>query len=457
MNSHIDRIRDLARQLLQRAACITPAQRVALLIASALVTAIAIGWFQFSGQATEVLLPDATLSSAKRNEMLKAFADAQLSGFSVVDGRIQIPRGQAQKFMAALPDDFQLQDSFSRHREEAARKKSPFESSSEAQIRQRIAIVRDMENLIRKFHGVEDVFIHVDQAVENGLKPKRISTAAVAIVTDGKTRLSRSTIDDIRRIVVSSWVGMKLSDVMVIDVLGGWSIGGPGSDDSQVRSLEYAMQLQAEIEQHWQAKVRDVLAFVPEAQVVVSTPTPTVDPKQPDQFDMQTDRPISISVSVPLSYHQRRRRSSQTSSRVTLQQLQEHTERQIRQSIDGLIKSENAQVVVTTFDDLPADSVVARRGWIAEARERRWAIGAALMIAVGGALIIRLASRSKPKVRADEAASTVSIFDETLDMSESDSQLDQEDSELRATLTDRVQSDPDQAIRVLNQWLSRAG
>ena len=281
---------------------------------TALVAAVTIWWLQVERGATEVLMPDQTLSSDKRNEMLKAFADAELTGFSVVGDEIHIPRGQTQKFVAALPDDFRPSEGLSHHREEAARKRNPFEKSSDSARRERLAVVRDMENLIRKFEGVEDVFIQVDETIENGLKPKRITTAAVAIVTDGEKRLSRHTIDSVRRIVVSSWAGMKLSDVMVIDVLGGWSVGGPGSEHSHVQVLEYAMQIQQEIEQHWQTKIREVLAFVPESQVVVTTPTPNIDPNQPARIAMQTDRQISISVSVPTSYHLRRLRSDRRRS-----------------------------------------------------------------------------------------------------------------------------------------------
>ena len=122
-----------------------------------------------------------------------------------------------------------------------------------------------------------------------------------------------------------------------------------------------------------------------------------------------------------------------------------------------MIKDEYAQIVVTTFEDLPATESASSGGWIAEARGRNWTAAVALLIAAAGVLVVHVTSRSKPQVRMDEPAATISIADETVDMSDPDATIDQEDSELKATLADRIQSDPDQAVRVLNQWLSRAG
>lgn len=457
MNAHIDRIRDLAREGVRRAAHLTPTQRVSLLAGLLVVAAVLIWWFQIQRQSTEVLLPNQDLTSSKRSEMLQAFADANLTGFTVVDDQIHIPRGQAQKFLAALPDDFSVNEPLSYHREAESRKSTMFQLSSTAAWHRQEAALRDLENVIRKFEGVEDVFIHLDERIENGLKPKRIGTAVVAVVTDGRTRLSRNKIDSIRGMVGRFRSGMQPTDVMVIDVLKGVTVGGSGVEDSQLGSLQYAMRIQEEIEQHWQEKIRDVLKFVPKAQVVVTTPTPKVDPEDPSRLEMTTDRHIGISVSVPTSYHRRRLRTHRGAAQATPQQIQKDTERQIRQAIDGLIKAGSAEVVVTTFDDLTESDVVMSSGWIDKLRQRKWTAGVALLVAAAGMLMIHVASRGTRQQRVDEAVATISLADGTVDPPPSESTLDPQGSDLRATLTDRIQSDPDQAVRVLNQWLSRAG
>ncbi len=436
--------------------------RVAILVVAIVAVLAALGSSRYASQAkNEVLYQNRNLSTQELNRMTAAFAKAKLSGYSLVDGKIHVPVGQADRYLQALADSSAYPRAFD-HKDAAIQSTGLLERESERRSKLLRALEQDLAFAIRTVPEIDDAYVHYDEIEERGLKRSRITTASVCILPKSSAQgnqevLSRAQVLSIRKMVASARAGMEIDDVNLTVLGSGRSYGGAaaGLDKSTDRLLLRAQ----EIEETLAAKVRAVLRMVPQAEVVVGLQLPEKSSASVELLDLSSFGQVAISVIVPRSYYASlfaKRQREGAVGELTLASVTADADERIRTAIRGALPDDHHQlnVTVTPFDDLQtADAISARQ--ILSGRLRNWSAAVALVIAALGVLGVQLISRKQAA-----AATPHRVFPSTGDSNEAENvelnELD-EDAALRETLTDLVREDPDHAARVLNQWIAKAG
>ena len=393
--------------------------------------------------------------------MTAAFAKAKLSGYSMLDGNIHVPTGQADRFLQALADNSAYPRAFD-HKDAAIQSTGLLERESERRSKLLRALEQDLAFAIRTMPEIDDAYVHYDEIEERGLKRSRITTASVCILPKSspqgaKEVLSRPQVLSIRRMVASARAGMVIDDVNLTVLGSGRSYGGGAVDLDE--SADLLLLRAQEMEEALTAKVRKVLRMVPQAEVVVGLQLPEKAPASAELLDLSSFGQVAISVIVPRSYYASlfaKRQREDSPGEWTLASVTADADERIRTAILGAMPDEHRQlnVTVTTFDDLQTASSVSTRQRLSS-RLRNWSAAVALIIAALGVLIVQLISRKQAAV-----ATAHRIYPSTGESNDAGevvpNELD-EDAALRETLTDLVREDPDHAARVLNQWIAKAG
>ncbi len=275
----------------------TPGARItsALLL---VVTVASLGYLFTSGfhpGGDVFLLDNRAFTSDELTPMLGAFATEGLAAPEIVGGKIRVARGKETAYVAAIAKAGVLPHDFSSIFDNALKESGVFEDQPKFQARLRIAKQRYFEELFRAMPDYDRATVIISEDVKQGLRRERVVTASVTVKAVGTFPLTDQQVNSIRHTVKAADAGLKLEDIVVIDMntgqahhtLPGDSSGGDGSLMAQEQRRQ---------EEHYRAKVSDLLGLVPG---VIVTPMVELAPEKFSKVRTTTyDKDNSISVNT---------------------------------------------------------------------------------------------------------------------------------------------------------------
>ena len=323
-----------------------------------------------------------------------------------------------------------------------------------------------------------------DETQQRGLQGGRLVTASVGVLPHKDQSLDSQKINTIRLLVAAAKAGLDPAQVHLTDLRSGRAYLGNASESTGWPATEEHLRLQQAWEQTWQTKLRGVLHFVPQAEVAVSVELPPLPAAaasraastQPHRTRAPAPRRMAVSIGVPRSYLVRvwQARMGPNSTRHNppadqLAPLQAETTQRIRQAVLALTpegpQTPQTTVAVTTFDDLlpatPMGPTTPTR--LVGDRSLRQKLGLGIIIAgVLGLMAVqwgwaRLARRRSWQPVVVRPIRGEGPGERTVGKNEPVPFPEVEEQQLRATLTEVVRRDPDEAARVLSRWIARAG
>ena len=267
----------------------TPGSRIAVgLLLAAIVIALV---YLFQYQVTsgdEYLLGGRPFYGDELTRAEAAFAKAGLNGSQIADGnRIRIPRGQKERYLAALAESSALPADFYKYLDEAAASDSPFSSTKSLEMRRWNAKQKELALIISRMRGITSATVQYDESAGRGsLRGQTQKTAMVAVQT-ANGELDEEQIKAIRNIVVGSYAGLDRRQISINDITSGRTYTGADDTASPQESLYAAYK--KEFERDWKQKIQDQLSWISNAIVNVNvqlspeledtTQQVTVDPK----------------------------------------------------------------------------------------------------------------------------------------------------------------------------------
>jgi flagellar M-ring protein FliF len=272
----------------------TPGSRIAVgLLLVAIVVALA---YLFQYQVTsgeEYLLGGRPFYGDELTRAEAAFAKAGLSGSQIGDGnRIRIPRGQKEKYLAALAESSALPADFYKHLDEAAASDNPFSSSKSLEMRRWNAKQKELALIISRLKGISSATVQFDETASRGSLRAATQKRAMVAVQTLAGELDADQIKAIRNIVVGSYAGLNPEDVSINDITSGRTYtgvdGANGPQDSQY--ADYKQRF----ERDWKLKLEDQLSWIPNAIVNVNV---QLDPELEDTTQQVTVDPKPVTVS----------------------------------------------------------------------------------------------------------------------------------------------------------------
>ncbi len=274
----------------------TPGSRIAVgLLLAAIVVALV---YLFQYQVTsgdEYLLGGRPFYGDELTRAEAAFAKAGLNGSQIADGnRLRIPRGQKEKYLAALAESSALPADFYKYLDEAAASDNPFSSTKSLEMRRWNAKQKELALIISQMRGITAATVQYDEATSRGaLRGQSQKTAMIAVKTIAG-ELDEEQIRAIRNIVGSSYAGLDRNHISINDITSGRTYTGvedaAGSQDSL-----YAIYKQR-FERDWKQKLQDQLSWIQNAIVNVNV---QLDPEVEDTTQQVTldPKPITLSSS----------------------------------------------------------------------------------------------------------------------------------------------------------------
>ena len=250
---------------------LTPGTRIA---AGLLAAAVVVGLFYlFQYQVTgnnEFLLGGRPFVGEELTKAEAAFAKAGLSHSEVVEGgRIRIPQGKKDLYLAALAESNALPADFFKYLDEAAASDNPFASRDSLAFKRSTAKQKELALIISRMRGIATATVQYDEAVKGGPRGEKSRTAMVA-VKPLSGELDGDQVKAIRNIVASAYAGLDKNTITITDTESGRTYGGVGADGKTVDGESQYASVKAEYEDMWRRKIRDQLSWIRNAIVNVN-------------------------------------------------------------------------------------------------------------------------------------------------------------------------------------------
>lgn len=249
---------------------LTPGTRVAVGLLAAVIVVGLFYLFQYQTTGSnEYLLGGRPFVAEELTRAEAAFANAGLSKSEVVDGgRIRIPQGKKDQYLAALAESNALPADFYKYLDEAAASDNPFSSSKSLDFKRSNAKQKELALIISRMKGIASATVHYDEAVKGGPRGDKDKTAMVSIKPAGE--LDESQVKAIRSIVASAYAGLDRNSISIIDTESGRTYGGMGADGKSTEGDSQYALFKMDFERHWKQKIQDQLSFIRNAIVNVN-------------------------------------------------------------------------------------------------------------------------------------------------------------------------------------------
>ena len=243
------------------------------IISVMLVIAIAIG-LAFLVQSTgdpgrENLFGGRTLSEEELAAVELAFSAAGLNEWEREGQRMTIPSEARSAYLAALENTPALPGTLRDRVQDAIDKASAFEPNDLRLAREMHAKERSLADTITQFREVRWATVEYDRGERIGLNRDRPQSASVVVNPIGTDPLTKHRIEQIKAMISSSYAGMSVDDVAVIDTN---STSGFGTDDD-----DPLLKKQREAEAYVERKVRSLLSGFPVRVAASAEIDPTMD------------------------------------------------------------------------------------------------------------------------------------------------------------------------------------
>ena len=272
----------------------TPGSRIAvgLLLASIVVALVYLFQYQVTS-GDEYLLGGRPFYGDELTRAEAAFAKAGLNGSQIADGnRIRIPRGQKERYLAALAESSALPADFYKYLDEAAASDSPFSSTKSLEMRRWNAKQKELALIISRMRGITSATVQYDETTSRGsLRGQTQKTAMVAVQTTSG-ELDEEQIKAIRNIIVGSYAGLDRRHISINDITSGRTYTGIDDGGSPQESLYAAYK--KDFERDWKQKIQDQLSWITNAIVNVNV---QLSPELEDTTRQVTLDPKPITVS----------------------------------------------------------------------------------------------------------------------------------------------------------------
>lgn len=449
MNHQKDELRRQVMQLVAHIREIPPTLRIGILVVVIVIVFGFLGTRYSSNGNLEILLAD--VNRERYQELEAAFLKSNLQGSQWVDGQVMVPADQRERFSEVMSlQSFGVDIG---NKSEAISKSSILLPPQTQSNRVLNGLEKDLAGLItRGMPEIDQAYVHFDREVTRGLRDKKVATAAVCVISNQSQTLTLSSVETIRRMVASAVAGMSVADVTLTDLSTGRSYGGTDQE-----TMDWRIQ---DLEDGLRRKVQTILQ-IPDAEVAVSLQAPSEIAQPEAVVDLNSFSKIAITISVPRRHYETAyaiRKASRMGRPVEFSAFVEQTEESMRQGVVGLLPDPSKHLVTfTMYDDL--QPVAAANPPLISGQLRRWSGALALVFAGLGILMIHLINRRASQEVSDSPA-TQQIFpihDELHEQSVTEMDDREDDDDLRTKLTDVVRDDPDQAARILNQWIGKTG
>jgi flagellar M-ring protein FliF len=253
LNRALAQVRDLFLSM-------TPGARITagLLLA---VVVISLAYLLHGGVGGDTyLFGGASFTPSEQQAMETAFGKAGLNGFEFVGGKVRVPRGQQNVYIAALATGKALPHEFGSLLETVLSDSNPFRPSDTRAAAIETAKMKELSIIIGKMNGIDDATVMFGSQAEPGLLHKVTHTASVTVKPRGNEALSAELADSIRSMVASA-MAIERSNITVTDRNTGRT-DQTGPEEAGGAASAYARAKQ-EQERQYRQKIIEALAYVP--------------------------------------------------------------------------------------------------------------------------------------------------------------------------------------------------
>ena len=448
------------------------------------------------------------LTDAEQERVAQRLLAEGLSQFEFTDGVLMVPNGQRSEYLSVIREIRVGRRDQATIRQEVMNKMSPFLPREERLRRIQMAAGEEVAELLRAIDGVDEVYVHFDEAFIGGLRQQREVKASVFLRPTKGRAIDARLLSSVRRIVAGYKAGLVESNIVVSNIRTGDAIDGsvmPMTRVSQALAIEKATR-----EQAWHDNISRVLRFIPGARVETNVELePCVDTSE--EHPACRESRVAIAVSVPAEYYlglwaqNTGPDTSGSPSATEISALESQTKRKIESLVHGLnaTGADAATINVAVFQELdPASTQLERINspfirWL-KRHSNKFMQVSMVLLAIGlvffafrdlfyedeeddserhgpGSKDLRVApetstgSAAKVDIRSSVLAREENLggrdfrhrelpTSEIVDASvESNSPGAQEDKFVHAELTDLVRQNPQAASAMLKSWVEKAG
>lgn len=248
----------------------TPGARITagLLLAVVVVSLVYLFTAQVSGPDCD-LMNGEPVPASQLQAMKAAFAKAGLNSYEIRGTQILIPRGQRDRYMAALADGNALPPNIHTVLSKAIEDTSPFVSKQQQADRMKVALQETLALIISSMRGVENAYVLYATEEKPGFRREKTTTASASVKPVGNEQLDDGQVSAIRHLVAGAISGLKPENVTVADLNGPIHYGGDPETGGSARENLY-VSLKRIYEQEWKNKTLDALERVPGVTVAVN-------------------------------------------------------------------------------------------------------------------------------------------------------------------------------------------
>lgn len=259
----MDFVNKLYAQLADIFRSMSPGSRLAVGLLLALIVVSLVYLFQYQvSSGDEYLLNGRVFSGAELTAIEASFAKAGLGQSVVVGNQIRIPRGQKQRYLAAMAESQALPADFHKYMDDGLAGDNPFSSTRALELRRSHAKQKELALIIGRMRGIESATVQFDEEQQGGLSRQKKKTAMVAVQTAGAP-LDENQVKAIRNVVSSAYVGLDRQHVTITDIASHHTYGGStGANGFSEEDSVYAAH-KVKFEREWQRKIYDQLAMIP--------------------------------------------------------------------------------------------------------------------------------------------------------------------------------------------------
>jgi len=262
-NQSLAQLRDLFGSM-------TPAARItSALLLGVIVVSLSYLFQGYAGASEELLFNGEILQPREADRVEAAIAKAGLKVLQRQAGRIVVPRGQTTAYLAAIASDGALPANFDTLLEDSL-ETGLFENSETKKARLKAARERQLSMILAMMDGIDDAKVLYDVREPKGFEKRQV-TAMVSVMPEAGAELDAHRRRMIREAVAGAIGGLAAANVTILDLSSGSQYNGSFGEISADSFNGPYYQERTRLEQHWKARIEDLLRFIQPAALVQVT------------------------------------------------------------------------------------------------------------------------------------------------------------------------------------------